>query len=105
MTAYNAGCRTGEIGVRMALGASPGKVTRMVLGRGLKLSGVGLATGAALAAGMSLLLRSLLYGVSPTAPLAYLGTAGALLFVALSACVIPAHRAARLDPVVALRDE
>jgi predicted permease len=103
--AYAVAQRTREIGVRMALGANPGNVTRMILGRGLKLSGVGLATGAALAAGLSLLLRSLLYGVSPAAPLVYAGTASALLVVALAACVIPAQRAARVDPAVALRDE
>jgi putative ABC transport system permease protein len=103
--AYAVAQRTREIGVRMALGASPGNVTRMILGRGLKLSGVGLAAGAALAAGLSLLLRTLLYGVSPAAPLVYAGTAGALIVVALAACVIPAQRAARLDPAVALRDE
>jgi putative ABC transport system permease protein len=103
--AYAVAQRTREIGVRMALGASPGNVTRMILGRGLKLSGVGLAAGAALAAGLSLLLRTLLYGVAPAAPLVYAGTASALIVVALAACVIPALRAARVDPAVALRDE
>jgi predicted permease len=103
--AYAVAQRTREIGVRMALGASPGNVTRMILGRGLKLSGVGLAAGGALAAGLSLLLRTLLYGVSPAAPLVYAGTASALMVVALAACVIPAQRAARVDPAVALRDE
>jgi predicted permease len=103
--AYAVAQRTREIGVRMALGASPGNVTRMILGRGLKLSAVGLAAGAALAAGLSLLLRTLLYGVSPAAPLVYAGTASALLVVALAACVIPAQRAARVDPAEALRDE
>jgi predicted permease len=103
--AYAVAHRTREIGVRMALGANPGNVTRMILGRGLKLSGVGLAAGAVLAAGLSLLLRTLLYGVSPAAPLVYAGTASALIVVALAACVIPAQRAARVDPAVALRDE
>jgi putative ABC transport system permease protein len=103
--AYAVAQRTREIGVRMALGASSGNVTRMILKRGLKLSSVGLAAGAALAAGLSLLLRTLLYGVSPMAPLVYAGTASALIVVALAACIIPAHRAASLDPVVALREE
>jgi putative ABC transport system permease protein len=103
--AYAVAQRTREIGVRMALGASPGNVTRMILVRGLKLSGVGLVAGVALAAGLSLLLRTLLYGVSPAAPLVYAGTASALIVVALAACVIPAQRAARVDPAVALRGE
>jgi ABC-type antimicrobial peptide transport system permease subunit len=103
--AYAVAQRTREIGVRMALGANPRNVTRMILGRGVKLSGVGLAAGVALAAGLSLLLRTLLYGVSPAAPLVYVGTASALMVVALAACVIPAQRAARVDPAVALRDE
>jgi putative ABC transport system permease protein len=103
--AYAVAQRTREIGVRMALGASAGNVTRMILGRGLKLSGAGLAAGVALAAGLSLLLRTLLYGVKPAAPLVYAGTACALIAVALAACVIPAQRASRVDPAVALRDE
>ena len=103
--AYAVAQRTREIGVRMALGASPGIVTRMILGRGLKLSAVGLGAGFALAATLSILLRSLLYGVSPSAPLVYAGTAAVLICVALAACVIPAQRAARVDPAVALRDE
>jgi len=77
----------------------------MSLGRGLKLSAVGLVAGAALAGILGILLRTLLFGVTPAAPLVYVGTAAALIMVALSACVIPAQRAARVDPVVALRDE
>ena len=103
--AYAVAQRTREIGVRMALGTRPGNVTRMILGRGLKLNGVGLAGGVALAAGLSLLLRTLLYGVKPSSPLVYAGTACALIVVALAACVIPAQRVARVDPAVALRDE
>ena len=103
--AYAVAQRTREIGVRMALGASPGIVTRMILGRGLKLSAVGLGAGIALAAALSILLRTLLYGVSPSAPLVYAGTATVLICVALAACVIPAQRASRVDPAVALRDE
>ena len=103
--AYSVAQRTREIGVRMALGARPGDVTRMILGRGLKLSVVGLLAGAALAGALGVLLRTLLFGVTPAAPLVYAGTAAALIIVALAACVIPAQRAARVDPVVALRDE
>ena len=103
--AYSVAQRTREIGLRMALGARPGDVTRMILGRGLKLSAVGLVAGAALAGLLGILLRTLLFGVTPAAPLVYAGTAGTLIVVALAACVIPAQRAARVDPVVALRDE
>jgi putative ABC transport system permease protein len=103
--AYSVAQRTREIGVRMALGAKPGDVTRMILGRGLKLSAAGLVAGAALAGILGILLRTLLFGVTPAAPLVYAGTAASLIIVALAACVIPAQRAARVDPVVALRDE
>jgi putative ABC transport system permease protein len=103
--AYSVAQRTREIGVRMALGARPLDVTRMILGRGLKLSAIGLAAGAALAGALGILLRTLLFGVTPAAPLVYAGTAASLIIVALMACVIPAQRAARVDPVVALRDE
>ncbi|MGB2589108.1 MAG: ABC transporter permease [Candidatus Acidiferrum sp.] len=103
--AYSVAQRTREIGVRMALGARPGDVTRMILGRGMKLSAIGLVAGAALAATLGILLRTLLFGVTPAAPLVYAGTAASLILVALAACVIPAQRAARVDPVVALRDE
>jgi predicted permease len=103
--AYSVAQRTREIGVRMALGARPLDVTRMILGRGLKLSAIGLVTGAVLAGALGILLRTLLFGVTPAAPLVYAGTAATLIIVALAACVIPAQRAARVDPVVALRDE
>ena len=103
--AYAVAQRTREIGVRMALGARPLDVTRMVLGRGMALSGIGLAVGAAIGLSLSSLLRSLLYGVTPSAPSVYLSTAALLLLVALAACVIPAQRASRVDPVRALRDE
>ena len=103
--AYAVAQRTREIGVRMALGAKPLDVTRMILGRGMKLSTVGLLAGGALAAGLGALLRSLLFGVTLVAPGIYAGTAAALVLVALLACVIPAQRAARVDPAVALRNE
>jgi len=103
--AYAVAQRTREIGVRMALGAKPVDVTRMILGRGMKLSAIGLLAGAALAAGLGALLRTLLYGVTSGAPGIYAGTAVALVLVAMMACVIPAYRAARVDPAVALRNE
>jgi predicted permease len=103
--AYSVTQRTREIGVRMALGARPLDVTKMILSRGFKLSAIGLIAGAVLAAALGVLLRSLLFGVTAAAPLVYAGTAAPFLVVALAACVIPAQRAARVDPVVALRDE
>jgi hypothetical protein len=103
--AYAVAERTREIGVRMALGAKPGDVTRMILERGMKLSAMGLLAGGALAAGLAVLLRTLLFGVTMVAPGIYAGTAAALVLVAMVACVIPAQRAARLDPAVALRNE
>jgi predicted permease len=103
--AYAVAQRTREIGVRMALGATPSEVTQMVLRNGVKLSGVGLGAGIALAVALSQLLKSLLFGVTAVAPSIYVATGGLLLVVALAACIIPAQRASRVDPVVALRDE
>ena len=103
--AYAVAQRTREIGVRMAMGARPVDVTRMILGRGMKLSAIGLLAGGALAAGLGMLLRTLLFGVTLAAPGIYAGTAAALVLVAIVACVIPARRAARVDPAVALRSE
>jgi putative ABC transport system permease protein len=103
--AYAVAQRTREIGVRMALGAKPLDVTRMILERGIKLSAAGLLAGGALAAALAALLRTLLYGVTLGAPGIYAGTAAALVLVAVLACVIPAQRAARVDPAVALRNE
>jgi ABC-type antimicrobial peptide transport system permease subunit len=103
--AYAVAQRIREIGVRMALGARPVDVTRMILGRGMKLSGIGLLVGGGLAAGLAVLLRTLLFGVTPVAPGIYAGTAAALVLVAILACVIPARRAAGVDPAVALRNE
>lgn len=103
--AYAVEQRTREIGVRMAIGARPLDVTRMVVLHGLRLGLVGLACGAGLAFLLGRLLQSLLYGVRPAAPFVFLTTGAALLAVALLACVIPAYRASRVDPVIALRDE
>jgi putative ABC transport system permease protein len=97
--------RSHEIGVRLALGAVPGEVLRMVLRRGLLLAGSGAAIGLAGAAGLTRLLRSWLYGVTAGDPATFAVVTGLLLLVALAACYIPARRAARVDPVVALRAE
>jgi len=103
--AYAVAQRTREIGVRMALGAKPVDVTRMIMERGIKLSAIGLLAGGALAAALAVLLRTLLFGVTLAAPGIYAAAAAALALVALAACVIPAQRAARVDPAVALRNE
>ncbi len=97
--------RTKEIGVRMALGAGPGEVTRLVLGRGvvLALTGAGIGVVAALASVR--LLGSLLYGVPLADPLAFAAASCLLVVVALAASYLPARRATRLDPLLALRHD
>jgi predicted permease len=97
--------RTGEIGVRMALGASPRAVTLMVLRHGRRFTLVGIALGMAGAFMVSRLLRQALFEVDPGSPLIYLAVSAALLLVAEAASWLPARRATRIDPVIALRAE
>jgi len=101
--AYTVTQRTAEIGVRMALGASPGTVVQLVLRDGLKFTLLGLALGLAASFGLMRLLANQLYEVSVTDPLIYLSVAAFLLLVAALACALPAWRASRVDPLVALR--
>jgi predicted permease len=103
--AYNVVRRTREIGVRMALGARRADVVRGVVGRGMLLATIGLALGGAGAWGLTRFIRSLLSDVEPLDPATLVVTAGILLAVALLACIVPAARATRVDPLVALRHE
>jgi predicted permease len=97
--------RTREIGIRMALGAQPRDVLGMVLREGLQLTGTGLAIGLVLSAGVALLLRSLLYRVSPFDPVTFVVAPAVLATAAFVACWLPARRATRVVPVQALRNE
>ena len=101
--AYVVSQRTTEIGVRMALGATPSEVFRLVLGDGLKVTIVGIVIGVAGSLLVARWLTALLYGVTATDPVTLTATATILLMVAAAACVIPARRATRVDPMVALR--
>jgi predicted permease len=103
--AYLVSRRTHEIGIRLAIGADRGHVLRMVLGQGMTLAGIGLAAGVVGAIGLTRLMTSILYEVTPADPWTYVAVATGLLAVAALASAIPALRAARVDPVTALRIE
>ncbi|HVS14577.1 MAG TPA: ABC transporter permease [Thermoanaerobaculia bacterium] len=105
LIAYWVSRRTREIGLRVALGASPREVVAMVVRQGAVLTGVGLVVGGGLAFGVAQLLRGILLGVEPGDPATFLLAALALLIVTLAANVVPARRAARVDPMVALRQD
>jgi putative ABC transport system permease protein len=103
--AYAVTERTREIGIRMALGARRGDVMSMVLGRGLLMAAAGIAIGLPVAFGLSRFLESALYGIAPSDPITYLAIPLVLLTAALLAAYLPARRATRVEPVVALRQE
>jgi putative ABC transport system permease protein len=105
VVSYSVSQRTHEMGIRLALGAQRSDVLRLILGQGtgVALTGIGLGIVASLA--LTRMMASLLFGVSPTDPLTFAGVATLLITVALAACYIPARRAMRVDPMVALRWE
>ena len=97
--------RTQEIGIRMALGATSPSIGRLVIRRGLKQLAVGAVLGLAIASAVTRLMGELLYGVSPTDPVVFSAVIGIIALVGLAACWLPARRAARLNPLKALRHE
>ena len=105
VTSYSVLQRTHEIGIRMALGARAGDVMRLFVGYGGTLALVGILLGFVGALSLTRFLRSMLFGVQPTDAATFVGVAALLLVAALAACYIPARRAMRVDPTVALRHE
>jgi putative ABC transport system permease protein len=105
LMSYTVSRRAAEIGVRVALGAQPRDVVKLVVMHGFRLVVIGIGTGAVAAAGVSRFLESQLYAVSPLDPAVYVSVAGLLAAIALAACLAPALRAIRIDPVQALRQE
>jgi putative ABC transport system permease protein len=103
--AYSVARRTSEIGVRMALGASRAQVTRLVVGEGLRLCGLGVVLGLVASVPLTRLLGGVLSGVGPSDPVALAAASAALVLVAVLACSIPARRALSVDPISALRHE
>ena len=102
---YSVAQRTNEIGIRMALGARRSDVSRLVLRQGAKLAVIGVVAGTLVSLALNRLLASVLFGVSPTDPVTFIGVSVLLTIVALAACYFPARRATRIDPITALRYE
>jgi len=103
--AYGVAERTREIGIRMALGADRGSVLGMVVGKGIAMAAAGVLLGLPVAFGLSRFLASALYGIAPSDPVTYLQIPVVLLSAALLAAYLPARRATKVDPVIALREE
>ena len=105
VVSYSVAQRTREIGIRVALGAGRGRIRAMVLGQGMRATLIGLAIGLAAALAVTRVMGALLYGVSPTDPVTFGLVTLALTLTALAACLLPALRATKVDPIVALRCE
>lgn len=103
--AYTVSQRTHQIGIRMALGARPGTVLRLILGQGLRLILLGVALGIATAIPLTRFLAGMLHGIALTDPTTFTAVALLLTFIALAACYIPARRAMKVDPLIAFRYE
>jgi len=103
--AYLVSQGTRDMGIRLALGASPASILRLILSKGVMLGVVGVVLGLAGAAGLTRLMTSVLFGVAPIDALTFASVALLLLAVVLAACLIPARRAAGTNPTVALRSE
>ena len=105
LMSYLVAQRTREIGIRMALGSTPGRTRALVIGQGGRLVGVGLVAGLVLAVWLTRLLSGLLYGVSPLDPATWIGAVAVLAVTAGAALILPARRATRIDPLRAIRTE
>jgi putative ABC transport system permease protein len=105
VTAYTVTQRTQELGIRLALGAQVRDILKMILGQGMIVIGIGLVIGLAAAVALTRLMRSLLFGIGETDPVTFGAITLVLLLVALAACYLPARRAAKVDPLIALRYE
>jgi putative ABC transport system permease protein len=105
LISYSVGQRIPEIGVRLALGAKPSQIARLIVGQGLRLAVIGVVLGIAGALAVTRLIESLLFSISVTDPFVYTSLALLLLAIASLACYVPARRAMRIDPMTALRAE